>query len=81
VLNAIAIQEQAIEEILSASVQGKRASCYGMSLLNRNPRVIQGIHTRMRKALTRCGYQEVAIERAWSDVKDMARLREGAGQC
>ena len=72
------IQQQAVDEILAARPQGQRASCYGFTVLNRNPRVLSGIRRRFTKSAIRLGYQESQAARQYSEVIDMAQLEAAA---
>lgn len=69
-------QEDAIADILALPEQGRRAAGFRLTLLNRNPRRVQGIRTRfMRRVTLRCGSTEAQAARQWADVKDMAKLQ------
>jgi len=72
------IQQQAVDEILAARPQGKRASCYGFTCLNRNPRVLAGIRRRYTQAAVRLGFQAYQADQQYADVMDMARLEAAA---
>ena len=72
------IQQQAVDEILAARPQGKRASWYGFTVLNRNPRVLSGIRRRFTNAALRLGYEASQAARQYSEVVDMAQLEAAA---
>lgn len=70
----IQTQQEAVDSILSAREQGKRAMGFGMTLLNKNPRVIRGIFNRYSKEAQKFGFNPSMIACHWSDIKDMAKL-------
>ena len=70
----IEIQTEAVEAILAARTQGNRASSYGMTTLNKNPRVLRGIRKGYEKQVARQGWSAEQIATQWDDVKDMAKL-------
>jgi hypothetical protein len=72
------IQEDAVTAILAAREQGNRAMSYGQSLLNKNPRVIRGIHKAYARAATKLGIPVDGIAQGWRDIRDMATLEAAA---
>jgi hypothetical protein len=77
-VNLIAIQTEATEAILTARDQGKRAASFGMTALNKNPRVIRGIRKRFERQAAKLGFTPVQIAQQWQDVKDIALLEKEA---
>jgi hypothetical protein len=73
-MNLIQLQRAAVDEILAARTQGRRATAYGITLLNRNPRVISGIRNRYERAARRLGFDTGLIALQWQDIRDMAKL-------
>jgi hypothetical protein len=73
--NAISVQDGAVDEILAAPTQGRRAAAYGFTVLNRKYRSLGGIRSRMSRQLTGMGYTDAQTARAWADVIEMAKLK------
>lgn len=73
-LTLIQIQQNAIDAILCARTQGKRASAFGMTTLNKSPRVIRGIRKNYWQLASRFGFSAEQVAAQWGDVKDMAVL-------
>lgn len=73
-MNLVQLQQQAVDEILAARTQGKRASGYGFTLLNKKGRVLAGIRNRYEQAARRLGFDTGQIALQWQDIRDMAKL-------
>lgn len=73
-MNLVQLQREAVDAILAARTQGRRASSYGITLLNKNPRVISGIRNGYERAVRRLGFDAGQIHLQWQDVRDMAKL-------
>lgn len=73
-MSLIQLQQQAVDEILTARTQGRRAAAHGMTLLNKNPRVLSGIRKRYERAVAKLGFDLVAARAQWTDIRDMALL-------
>lgn len=67
-------QTEAVESILAARPQGKRAAAFGHTLLNRNPRVLRGIRNTYERQAAQMGFTTEQIAAQWGDVRDMASL-------
>ena len=74
----ISAQQTAVDAILAASEQGKKAASYGHTLLNKKARVLTGIRKQYQKDASRLGFTVAQIETQWNDVKDMAKLEAAA---
>ena len=72
------IQSEAVEAILSARENGRRAASYGRSLLNRSPRVVGAIRRSFESSARKLGYPQPLLAELWSDVTDMAKLEASA---
>lgn len=67
-------QDEAVAALLYARGNGKRSASYGLTFLNRSPRVLQGVRTRYFKAARKMGFTDDQVEAQYRDVKDMAEL-------
>lgn len=79
-LNLIENQDYAINAILQAREQGKRAASFGMTLLNKSPRVLRGIRKGFERRAALQGWNAKQIAAQWQDVKDMAVLEANANE-
>ncbi len=68
------LQEAAIEEILAVRENGKRASGFGLTFLNRSARGLRGVRRHYEAQAAKLGYTAEQIGAQWNDVKDMAKL-------
>jgi hypothetical protein len=72
------IQQTAINAILAARPQGKRAMSYGRSFLNRLPRVLRGIRKSFERSSAKLGFNPEQTAQQWADVRDMVTLEDSA---
>ena len=77
-LNMIAAQIEAVQEILSLPEQGPRATSYGLTLLNKQARGLHRIRKAFFKTAARWQWTEEQTYRAWQDVRDLAILEDRA---
>jgi hypothetical protein len=73
-MNLVQLQREAVDAILAARTQGRRAASCGITLLNKNPRVVAGIRNRYERAARRLGFEAGQIHLQWQDIRDMAKL-------
>ena len=79
-MTVTSIQRDSIDGILCARTQGRKAMAFNLSLLNKNPRVISGIHKKHDRSLLKLGLQSDLIAASWKDVVDMARLEHDSSE-
>ena len=77
-LNMIAAQIEAVQEILSLPEQGPRATSYGLTLLNKQARGLHRIRKAFFKIAARWRWTEEQTYRGWQDVKDLVVLEHNA---
>ena len=70
----VKIQEEAVADILALGENGKRASSYGMTLLNKKTRGMRRIRRQYFANAAKLGFPLHMTEVQWSDVKDYALL-------
>ena len=68
------IQSEAAEAILALSENGKRASGYGMTFLNKRSRGLAAIRRHYFADVAKLGFNERQISEQWGDIKDYASL-------
>lgn len=74
----ITAQDDAIQAILGARVQGPRAASYGWTILNRNPRVLRGIRKTYAHQVAYAGFTPAQLAEQWQQIRDMAVLEDAA---
>lgn len=73
-MNLIECQRKAVDAILAAREQGPKASTYGYTFLNRNPRVLRGIRNTYDRAMRRWGFTPAQLLGQWEQIKEIATL-------
>lgn len=69
-------QQHAVDAIVAAPQQGKRAASYGHTILNRKARVIGAIRRNYEAAALAFGFTAAQAAQQWQDIKDVAVLEE-----